>query len=81
METKIKLATGTLIAIAAFLFSLNSLDIYSVSILEFDEIDALACGEAGCTRDYSKVKIEELLNGDVLADCSGCGSIKCKVVK
>lgn len=81
MRKKIKLATGMLIVTTALLFNLNQRRFDSVSILKFDEIDALACGENGCTKDYSKVLVEEYLTGAVVVDCSGCGSIKCKAPK
>lgn len=50
----------------------------STSLIGLDEIDALACGEAGCKRDYSEVQIRELDNGKLLLWCTGCGSIKCE---
>ena len=76
MKTKVKI--GILIVGIALLFNLNSLNIYSESILELDEIEALACGENGCTKDYSKVDAEETNDGEVWVTCTGCGSLKCE---
>lgn len=78
MRKKIKLATGMLIVTTALLFNLNQRRFDSVSILKFDEIDALACGENGCTKNFSKVEIRELTNGKTILYCDGCGSLKCE---
>ena len=76
-----KLIFGILIAITALLFNLNSFSTH-LSILDFEEIEALACGENGCTKDYSRVDAQESPNGDGISLlCMGCGSLKCKVSK
>lgn len=79
MKTKVKI--GILIVGITLLFNLNSLNMYSESILKLDEIEALACGENGCTKDYSKVQAEETNDGEVWVTCTGCGSLKCRAPK
>ena len=72
-----KLIFGILIAITALLFNLNSFSTH-LSILDFEEIEALACGENGCTKDYSRVDAYESSSGTLYISCTGCGSLKCQ---
>ena len=50
----------------------------STAFIGLDEIEALACGENGCTKNFSKVEIRELTNGKTILYCDGCGSLKCE---
>lgn len=50
----------------------------STLLMGLDEVEALACGENGCTKNYSKVEVRELDNGRIIITCTGCGSLKCE---
>lgn len=61
---------------ASFLISTPKWEAPAV-LMGLNELDALACGENGCLKDYRKITVHEV-NGKVGLFCEFCGSLKCE---
>ena len=68
--------SSVVIVIAITLFNSSNKDTSLLTGLE--EIEALACGENGCTKDYSRVDAYDSSSGTLYISCTGCGSLKCQ---
>lgn len=80
MKAKLmKSIVGLSIVVIVTIFNLSHNSKQAEIMLGLDEIEALACRENGCTKNFSRVEAEEFVDGSgVMVSCSGCGSLTCK---